>query len=352
MNIWLKLFMFNFKITNSILSKIEKISSIWWVIENAKIILEWEQKLRKIARLRSGVFSTRIEWSKITLDQAEDFVDWKKIIARPRDKQELENYLKVLDYIETRESEEKIEKKDIFKIHKLTTNKILSSWLQNKYREQQNAIYDSKGWIIYLPPEYNDVESLMNKLLDFVNNNKDISVLIRAWILHHFFVIIHPFIDWNWRTSRALTQLFLYQNWFNTKKYFSLEEYYDSDLNNYYKNINIWTDFYNSLEKWIDSTQFLEYFLEWIEIELSNLKKQIEEIKEDEFLETSFEKLWLTKRQLHILIFIRKKEKVQMKDFLEKFDLWRTTIKRKLSILLEKKLVKKSWIWKSIFYNL
>jgi len=68
--------MINYKITDKIISSIESIRSTWWVIENASIVPEWEKKLRKIARLRSWVFSTRIEWSKITLSEASDFVDW------------------------------------------------------------------------------------------------------------------------------------------------------------------------------------------------------------------------------------------------------------------------------------
>lgn len=90
-----------------------------------------------------------------------------------------------------------------------------------------------------MPPEWKDVPKLMSDLVNFINTNKDISPIIRAGILHHRFVIIHPFIDGNGRTARALTQLFLYQNGFNTKKFFSLEEYYDTDLKHYYDAINI-----------------------------------------------------------------------------------------------------------------
>ena len=78
--------MINYKITDKIIASIENIRSIWGVIENATIVPEWEQKLKKIARLRSWVFSTRIEWSKITLEEANDLVNWKDILARPRDK--------------------------------------------------------------------------------------------------------------------------------------------------------------------------------------------------------------------------------------------------------------------------
>ena len=63
--------MINYYISNKILSSIQQIYSVWSVIENASIVPEWEQKLLKKARVRSGVFSTRIEGSQISLEQAE-----------------------------------------------------------------------------------------------------------------------------------------------------------------------------------------------------------------------------------------------------------------------------------------
>lgn len=343
--------MIKYTITNTIISKIENIRSIWWVIENAKIIPKRENELKKIARLRSSVFSTRIEWSQLVLEDAQKILEKKDIKARPRDKQEFLNYMSVLDYIESKEKAKTITAKDVFMIHELTTKEILSTWLQNKYREQQNAIYNSDWWIIYMPPEYKDVQKLMSELLNFVNSKIEISPIIRASILHHRFVIVHPFIDGNGRTARALTQLFLYQNGFNTKKYFSLEEYYDNDLNNYYEAIYTWPNFYTNSEKWIDSTKFLEYFLSGLENELTHLKQQIETIKDDENFEKKLQESWLTNRQIHIVVFIKWNTKTTSKMILNKFDISSTTLKRELQILKEKWLINVFWIGKSTYYG-
>ena len=184
--------------------------------------------------MRSSVYSTRIEGNTLTLNEAQKLLKGEKVEARERDKKELKNYLSALDYIESVADKKKLTENNIFTIHKIITKSFLSMGLQNKYRDQQNAIYDQKG-IVYMPPEWKDVKSLMDQLLEFVSTKKEISPLIRAALLHHYFVIIHPFVDGNGRSARSLTQLFLYQNGFNTKKYFSLEEYYDKDLKNYYK---------------------------------------------------------------------------------------------------------------------
>lgn len=341
----------NFTITNSIISKIEQIYRIWWVIENAHIVPERQQKLKQIARLRSWVYSTKIEWNRISYVEAERFLAGEKIKARPRDEKELKNYMKVLDYIESRESAKTITEKDIFTIHKLTTKDILDSSNHNRRRNQANAVYNEWWWIVFLPPDRKDVPQLIAELLDFVNKQKEISVIIRAWLLHHWFVIIHPFIDGNGRTARALTQLFLYQNGFNTKKYFSLEEYYDSDLANYYDAIFIGNDFYTAQQKTIDSTKFVEYFLAGLEHELEYLKKTIENIKDDEHFENKLIIARLNNRQIHISAYIKEKLSVTAKELLSQYNVSLATIKRDLDVLIKNWIIQSVWFGKSTRYE-
>jgi len=341
-----------FTITNKMISKIEQIYRVWWVIEHAHIVPKREARLKQIARLRSGVYSTKIEWNRISYQEAEKLIAWEKIEARPRDKQELKNYMQVLDFIESRESDKKITEKDILKIHQLTTKKILDSAHHNRWRNEANAIYNEWWWIVYLPPDWKDVPKLMTQLINFINTKKEISVIIRAGLLHHRFVIIHPFIDGNWRTSRALTQLFLYQNWFNTKKYFSLEEYYDSDLANYYKAIFVWHDFYATQKKWIDSTKFVEYFLTGIEHELNNLKTTIESIKDDEQFENKLIIARLNNRQVHISAYIKEHLSVTTKQLLSEYNVSLATIKRDIEVLVENGIIKQIWFSKSTRYEL
>lgn len=103
---------------------------------------ERQQKLRQIARLRSGVYSTKIEGNRISYADAEKLLAGENIKARPRDEKELKNYMKVLDYIESRESDNTITEKDIFKIHQLTTKNILDPIHHNRRRNQANAVYN------------------------------------------------------------------------------------------------------------------------------------------------------------------------------------------------------------------
>ena len=50
--------------------------------------------------------------------------------------------MKVLDYLESRETGTSLTESDIFAIHKKTTQNILPESLQNTYRTEQNVIYN------------------------------------------------------------------------------------------------------------------------------------------------------------------------------------------------------------------
>lgn len=339
-----------YTINNAILSHIEHIYRIWWVIENAHIVPKRQAKLKQIARLRSWVYSTKIEWNNISYTQAQKILAWEKQ-ARTRDEQELRNYMKVLDYIESRESAQTITEKDIFKIHQLTTKHILDSVHHNKRRNAANAVYNDWWEIVYLPPDWKDVPKLMAALLAFINTQKDCPTIIRAWLLHHWFVIIHPFIDGNGRTARALTQLFLYQNGFNTKKYFSLEEYYDTDLKNYYKAIFIGNDFYSAQKKSIDSTKFVEYFLSGLEHELQHLKRMIENIQNDEQFEYKLMLASLNNRQIHISAYIKEHLSVTTKEILGVYNVSLATVKRDLQVLIKHGIITSTGFGKTTRYE-
>jgi Fic family protein len=65
-----------------------------------------------------------------------------------------------------------------------------------------------------------------------------------ASFIHLKFVHIHPFNDWNWRAGRLLEKWFLTSKlWIDFWKLES-EKFYKENRENYYKNINLWVNYY------------------------------------------------------------------------------------------------------------
>jgi SAM-dependent methyltransferase len=111
----------------------------------------------------------------------------------------------------------------------------------------------------------------MEELLQFINNkeNMDIHPVLRSGIVHYELVRIHPFVDGNGRVARALSTLLLFLEGYDIRKFFSLEEYFDSDALDYYKALQSVARNQGDLSVW------LEYFTKGLSIELSKRGYQV-----------------------------------------------------------------------------
>ena len=72
---------------------------------------------------------------------------------------------------------------------------------------------------VYTPPRPEDVSDLMADLMDWIqrSDKEGISPLIISAVAHYQFESIHPFVDGNGRTGRALSTLILYKMGYDTK---------------------------------------------------------------------------------------------------------------------------------------
>ncbi len=165
-----------------------------------------------------------------------------------------------------------LNKKDILEYY----NKIYSDNLFD-YRKSQNYI-GSWNWMMweniieYISPKDIDLDELMESLILFYNKNKNtLNPILLSVILSVQFVLIHPFLDWNWRTSRFLFQYSLLNSWiwllWMDKVILPVSAYILINKENYYKQLE------NISNKLLDYIHFEEK-INW-EIEVLNETKYI-----------------------------------------------------------------------------
>jgi len=340
--------MFNSKytITNKILNNLNRISSVNTFILNASIIPKWEATLRREAIVRSTHSSTHIEGNQLNLEEVRDLLDGKEVEARPRDKQEVINYKKVLDYID-KIYNHKITEKTIKEINRITLENIQEG---GEYRKIQNVISEKKGGIervVYTPPSPKEVPLLMQEFVDWLNSLevKEVSPILVSGIVHFKLVDIHPFLDGNGRTARALATLILYKGGYETKKLFSLEEYYDKDLEKYYYSIQFVRD--NNY----DLTSWLEYFIKGIALEFERIEKEIKKISVVEKLPKK-EQLELNSRQINALNYVEKHGKITNRDYRQLNDVSNFTAFEDIVDMSDKKILKKKGKGRAVYYEL
>jgi len=339
-----------FDYTNKIVNSLMKIEGAKEVIMNSPIIPIWQNRLQKEALVRMAHHTTHIEGTQLTKEQVRDLIDGKQVIARERDKQEVLNYLKVIDFIDEVYSNEEmiIDLRTIRHIHRLTMEGIKEGYSPGEYRKVQNYVINSKtGEIIYTPPPANEVPILMMELVDWLRfeEAEELSPILKAGIAHYQLVTIHPFLDGNGRTARALATLILYNQGYDTKKLFSLEEYYDKNPSGYY----------NALQSGRitgELTTWLEYFTKGIAEEMQKVKELVLSHSRDRALREKIGQVELTERQLDILSYIEEHGKITNRELQELADISNVVAYEELKALMEKGIIQRKGQGRATHYVL
>jgi Fic family protein len=336
-----------FSITNKILKNIGEIEAAKEVIEHAPLLPYWEKKFQDEAILRTTHYGTHIEGNELSLSQVQKVLDGERIVARDRDVQEVINYRQVVDFI-GRKKNDTVDEDTISQLHKVTVAKLLEDTVSGKYREKEVVIRNSiTGEVSFRPPRAIEVEWQIKDLIEFIDTEKDIHPVLKAGIVHYEFVRIHPFLDGNGRVGRALSMLVLFRDGYDIREFFSLEEHFDRNPDDYYKALQ------SVSQNNGDVTFWLEYFTQCLAVELSKIKEKIEHISIDNRLKEKLggAPVMLTERQLKIIEYIQEVGYLENKVFESLFpDVSEDTALREVQDLVKKGLIVKKGKTKGVKY--
>lgn len=342
-----------FVITNKILKNIGSIEASREVIDHAPLLPYYEKQFRDNALIRTVHYGTHIEGNELNLSQAERVMMGQEVAGRDRDIQEVINYREVMDYINQAKVEGgkwKVDENIIKTLHKITVKKILGEDKSGEYRTTQVVIKNNQtGQVSFRPPEANIVSAKIKDLIAFIDNSQDQDVhpILKSGIVHYELVRIHPFVDGNGRVARALSTLILFAEGYDIRKFFSLEEYFDKNAQEYYFALQ------SVAKNNGDLTDWLEYFTQGLAIELSKIKDKVEKISVDGKLRQKLggKPLMLSDRQLRIIEYIQETGYLQNRAFEELFPMVsEDTILNELKVLLKSKIIKKQGITKGAKY--
>lgn len=345
-----------YTITNKILRYIGIIEAAREVINHAPLLPYYEKEFKKDAMIRRVHHGTHIEGNELNLDQAERVLDGQSVVARERDIQEVINYRRVMETIEARSpsagstTRYEVTEEFIKALHNLTVTKILPPEKCGVFRMTQVVIKNSlTGEITFTPPVAVAVPFQIQELVAFINTTKPDQVhpVLKSGIVHYEFARIHPFVDGNGRVARALSTYILYDEGYDIRKFFSLEEYFDVNAERYYAALQSVGKNNGDLTTW------LEYFTEGLAIELTKIKERIEKISVDGKLKERLggAPVMLTERQLKIIEYIQKTGYLQNQAFKTLFPMVsEDTVLNELKSLVKHGIIKKSGSTKGAKY--
>lgn len=341
----------NYIITNKLLTYITEIEKAKEVIENAPLVPFWERQFREEKALRQIHHSTKLEGNMLSFEEVGKVLAGEKVIAKRREVQEVINYRSVTEYIEEFHSRGgQVSESVLMSIHKLLVKNILPDEWAGKYR-QANVVIEASDTkeVTHRAPDYIDVPRLMAELFDWLLSveGTDLHPVLKSGIFHVHFARIHPFIEANGRTARAVSTLLLYLEGYDIKRFFSLDEYYDQDPLGYYLALQ-------SVDKNNGDISFwLEFFAEGLAVELSRVRARVLEMSREYKRRLNKGQVALNERQEMILHYLEQHSQIRNRDWRDLLaDFSDDTVLRDLKDLIEKDLVVKKGKTKAAYYEL
>ncbi|WP_461518693.1 Fic family protein [Porticoccus sp.] len=173
-------------------------------------------QLKEIFHLLESVGSARIEGNRTTVSE---YIE-QKIERKERSNErfsEIANVEQAMEYIENNiDSGSAISHQFIRELHHLAVNDLDEEGdrTPGSYRTWSVEIAKSS----HLPPEPHLVQTYMEELIEFINNDDNQKFdLIKVAIAHHRFAWIHPFGNGNGRVVRLITYALLIKYGFKVK---------------------------------------------------------------------------------------------------------------------------------------
>jgi len=264
-----------YTISDQLLSNITRINSLVRDMNERRfpnvVLVEFEKNARSL----SAYASTSIEGNPLPLTEVKSIL--KSIPENLRDSEkEVLNYNQALVMLNERinQGSTAISADLVLEIHSRVTVGLLPAHETGRFRQKPVVVNDPRtGSVVYLPPDHDQVKSLVNDVVDYVNTNeRRVDPLILAGIFHKQMVIIHPFMDGNGRTTRLATKVLLAKMGLNTFNLFSFENYYNQNVTRYFQFVGERGDYYDLAGK-VDFSDWLEYFTGGLIDELLRVSK-------------------------------------------------------------------------------
>ncbi|TKH18969.1 Fic family protein [Bacillus wiedmannii] len=271
-----------------------------------QLILEAERNIGALARLglkshplkptilrnsivRTAHFTTKIEQNKLKFKEVEIlYQQYKKIPLTIKQKSQLEvrNVFETYEYLYNLKPEEVFSDMDetVLKQIQYLLMKDLTHHPEG-YRRIPVALQDGDGNVSYQPPDFHQVPLYMNAFFEWLFTSvtgyehpyssdpvpeKKLHPLLISGITHHIIGYIHPFPDGNGRTARAFSTLvgLIHHDLSTIKDAFSVEEYFDKRIEEYYDTLMIATQ--GNLKP------FLVFYLECVNASLTKVLKELQ----------------------------------------------------------------------------
>lgn len=281
-------------------------------MESEGIPSEGQKRFLVNSIMEEAIASSQIEGAATTTRVAKDMLRTGRDPADKAERMILNNYLTIQKMLAR--VDDPITPELICDLQKSLTEGTLDVPAKaGKFRGKDDDIAvldESRGEILHLPPDADEIEELLKALCEYANSDTGDfeNPIIKAIILHFWLAYIHPFVDGNGRTARALFYLYMLKRGYWLFEYLAISRVILGKRGQYDK------AYLYSEQDDCDMSYFITFNLHAVEQAINELHEYIaRKNEEDERLKRSLKKdLTLNHRQRAVLIRALKDPGVQL----------------------------------------
>ncbi len=296
----MQLFKFKYNISGKTLKRLHEFDlNLGGVLEGAIIPESEKNKFLISSLMEEAIASSQLEGAVTTRKVAKAMLRAKRKPKNLSERMILNNYLTIQEILSIKNK--KLTPSIIRHIHRIITNNTLeNSENEGNFRKNNDVkIVDINGEVFYDPPSHTQIEELIEKFCEFANaenNNEFIHPIIQGIILHFLIGYIHPFVDGNGRTARAVFYWYLISKGYWLVEFLSISRIIIRAPSQYAK-AYLYTEYDEN-----DLTYFIDFNLRSMEEALISLKEYIaRKVAEKRQLYYILKKEDINERQLEIL---------------------------------------------------
>ena len=290
--------------------------------------------------MEEAIFSSQMEGAATTRLVAKDMLR-KKMTPKDKSQQMIANNYQTIQFV-VQNQDTPLTVELLQHIHRLMTENTLDDPNDaGRFRTNDEVVVENgiTHEVVHRPPSYTEIPEFVKELCKFFNEEESkvfIHPIIRGIIIHFMIAYMHPFVDGNGRTARALFYWYMLKQKYWLTEYLSISRVIAKSKKSYEKSF-LYTEADNN-----DIGYFVAYNLRVLGLSFKQLQGYLKRKQEEKKAANTFLQLGdINDRQAQIIkMFVdNPKEVITVKDIQTKFFISATTAKADIMGLVNRELI-------------
>ena len=250
--------------------------------------------------MEEAIYSSQMEGAATTRRVAKEMLR-KKMSPKDKSQQMIVNNYQTIQFVVSHK-DTPLSPELLLRIHQLMTEHTMQNPEETGcFRSNDDVVVENgiTHETVHTPPPYEEIPVFVEKLCQFFNENdakQFIHPIIRGIIIHFLVSYVHPFVDGNGRTARALFYWFMLRQGYWLTEYLSISRVIAKSKKSYEKAF-LYTESDN-----MDMGYFVAYNLKVLEQSFKQLQEYIKRKQDEKKAANTFLRLeGINKRQAQII---------------------------------------------------